>query len=56
MTLDDCGYYILIPAGDYGSPYIDGVGFTEEGYDYAVATHIPVMSFVIKGLNLLEPT
>lgn len=46
--LYDCDYYILILAGRYGSCDVDGIGYTEKEYDYAVANDIPVMSFVVR--------
>ena len=44
MMLDSCDYYLLILAGKYGSVDVDGIGFTEKEYDYAIANGIPVMS------------
>ena len=54
MMLDDCDYYILILAGKYGSLDFDGVGFTEKEYDYAIEKGIPVMSFIIKDVGMLQ--
>lgn len=51
--LDDCDYYILILGGRYGSLDMDGVGFTEKEYDYAVLKGIPVMSFVFRDTKFL---
>ncbi len=51
--LSACDYYILILAGRYGSLDLDGVGFTEKEYDYAISKGIPVMSFVIEDIGKL---
>lgn len=52
--LETCDYYILILAGRYGSiDPTDGVGYTEKEYDYAVANHIPVMSFLCEDIGKL---
>lgn len=51
--LENCDYYILILAGRYGSEDTDGIGFTEKEYDYAISQKIPVMSFVIRDINVL---
>lgn len=53
MMLDNCDYYILILAGKYGSTDVDGIGFTEKEYDYAIEKEIPVMSFVIRNIGNL---
>lgn len=53
MMLDDCDYYILILAGRYGSTDLDGVGFTEKEYDYALSKNIPIMSFVVDDIGKL---
>ena len=52
--LETCDYYILILAGRYGSiDPADGVGYTEKEYDYAVASDIPVMSFIVDNIGKL---
>ena len=52
--LETCDYYILILAGRYGSvDWTDGIGYTEKEYDYAVANHIPVMSFLCDDIGKL---
>jgi len=51
--LDDCDYYILILGGRYGSLDLDGIGFTEKEFDYAEAKEIPIMSFLIKDIDML---
>lgn len=53
MMLDSCDYYLLILAGKYGTIDIDGIGFTEKEYDYAIANNIPVMSILIKDIGKL---
>lgn len=53
MMLDDCDYYILILAGRYGTIDVDGIGFTEKEYVYAIEHNIPVMSFVIEDVSRL---
>lgn len=53
MMLDSCDYYLLILAGKYGTIDVDGVGFTEKEYDYAIANNIPVMSILIKDIGKL---
>lgn len=54
MMMDSCDYYLLILAGKYGSVDVDGIGFTEKEYDYAIANGIPVMSILIKDIGKLE--
>ena len=52
--LEYCDYYILILAGRYGSiDPLDGIGYTEKEYDYAITKGIPVMSFIIDDIGLL---
>lgn len=53
--LDDCDYYVLISAGRYGSLDVDGIGYTEKEYDYAISKGIPVMSILHSNIgNLLS--
>lgn len=54
MMLDSCDYYLLILAGKYGSVDVDGIGFTEKEYDYAIANGIPVMSILVEDIGKLE--
>lgn len=54
MMMDSCDYYLLILAGKYGSVDVDGKGFTEKEYDYAIANGIPVISILIKDVGKLE--
>lgn len=54
MMLDSCDYYLLILAGKYGSIDVDGIGFTEKEYDYAIANNIPVMSILVKDIGKLQ--
>ena len=52
--LDTCDYYILLLAGRYGTKDpVDGVGYTEKEYDYAISRGIPVMSFLHYDLDKL---
>lgn len=51
MMLDSCDYYLLILAGKYGSVDVDGIGFTEKEYDYAIANGIPVMSILVEDIG-----
>ncbi len=51
--LDDCDYYVLISAGRYGTPDVDGIGFTEKEYDYAISKGIPVMSVLHSNIGKL---
>jgi len=45
-VIDECDYYILIIGGRYGSLGSDGISFTEQEYNYAIATKKPVLAFV----------
>ncbi|WOO43127.1 DUF4062 domain-containing protein [Rubellicoccus peritrichatus] len=45
-TIDECDYYIVIVAHRYGSE-VDGIGYTEKEYDYALECNIPIMGFII---------
>ena len=47
-VIDDSDYYILILAGRYGSIGIDGIGYTEMEYRYAMETGKPIISFLHK--------
>src|SRR3954453_18062379 len=44
-VIDDCDYSLLILAGRYGSIGIDGIGYTEKEYDYAVSVKKPIIAF-----------
>lgn len=45
-VIDDSDYYCLVIGGRYGSLDVDGIGFTEKEYDYAVGVKKPVMAFM----------
>ncbi|TGD62640.1 DUF4062 domain-containing protein [Tabrizicola sp. WMC-M-20] len=45
-VIDDCDYYVLILGGRYGSVSSDGISFTEQEYNYALQTGVPVLAFV----------
>jgi hypothetical protein len=45
-VIDSCDYYVVVVGGRYGSVSAEGVSFTEQEYDYAVAQGIPVLGFV----------
>lgn len=47
-------YYVVIIAGRYGSLAPDGVSFTEKEYDFAVASHKPVMAFLFHDLDQVK--
>lgn len=47
-VIDDSDYYIVIVAGRYGSTNIDGVGYTEMEYRYALETEKPIIAFLHK--------
>lgn len=47
-VIDDSDYYCLIVGGRYGSLDIDGIGYTEKEYDYAIARGKPTMVFLHK--------
>lgn len=45
-VIDQCDYYLVVIGGRYGSMSAEGLSYTEQEYDYAVAQGIPVMGFV----------
>ena len=45
-VIDQCDYYLVVIGGRYGSMSAEGISYTEQEYDYAVAQGIPVMGFV----------
>lgn len=47
-VIDASDYYALIIGGRYGSLDNEGLGFTEKEYDYAVASHKPVIPLLHK--------
>lgn len=47
-VIDDSDYYCLVIGGRYGSQGVDGVGFTEKEYDYAVFKGKPLIAFLHK--------
>ncbi len=44
--IDDCDFYVLIIGGRYGSLSLDGIGYTEKEYHYAVSKGIDVIAFL----------
>ncbi len=52
-VIDASDYYVLIIGGRYGSLDEQGIGFTENEYDYAVSTDKPVVAFLHKNPNNL---
>ena len=51
--IDGCDYYILILAGKYGSTNIEGIGYTEMEYDYAVSIGKPILCFLHEDIDKL---
>lgn len=45
-VIDQCDYYLVVIGGRYGSMSAEGISYTEQEYDYAIAQGIPVMGFV----------
>lgn len=45
-VIDQCDYYLVVIGGRYGSMSAEGISYTEQEYDYAIARGIPVMGFV----------
>jgi hypothetical protein len=45
-VIDDCDYYLLIIGGRYGSTTSEGVSYTEQEYDYAIAKEIRVIALL----------
>jgi hypothetical protein len=45
-VIDQCDYYLVVIGGRYGSMSAEGISYTEQEYDYAIAQSIPVMGFV----------
>lgn len=52
-VIDDCDYYIVIIAGQYGSIGPDGISYTEMEYRYALERKKPVMGFIHKNISKL---
>jgi hypothetical protein len=62
QVIDESDYYIVIVGGRYGSTTAEGISYTEQEYDYAVSTDVPVLGFVHanpddipKGKSDMEP-
>ncbi|ABV35508.1 conserved hypothetical protein [Shewanella sediminis HAW-EB3] len=53
-VIDDCDYYLLIIAGKYGSVNVEGIGYTEMEFDYAILQGKPVMCFVHESIEELK--
>jgi hypothetical protein len=46
QVIDESDYYIVIVGGRYGSTTAEGISYTEQEYDYAVESGVPVLGFV----------
>jgi len=46
QVIDESDYYVVVVAGRYGSVDAQGVSYTEQEYDYAVESGIPILGFV----------
>lgn len=46
QTIDDSDYYVVVVGGRYGSMGPEGVSYTEQEYNYAVSSGMPVLGFV----------
>lgn len=44
--IDESDYYVVIVANRYGS-MVDGIGYTEKEYDYAIEKGVPTLGFVL---------
>ena len=53
--IESSDYYIILIGGRYGSLARDGIGYTEKEYDYAVELGIPIMAFLRRDIDHLEP-
>ena len=53
-VIDGCDYYVLILAGKYGSTNIDGLGYTEMEFDYAVSKGMPIICFLHENIGELS--
>lgn len=45
-VIDDCGYYLLIIGGRYGSTTEAGISYTEKEYDYAIDNGLKVIALL----------
>lgn len=45
-VIDESDYYVVVVAGRYGSVSAEGISYTEQEYDYAVETGVPILGFV----------
>ncbi len=45
-VIDDCDYYLLIIGGRYGSTTPQGISYTEQEYDYALAREMKVIALL----------
>lgn len=46
--IEEADYFIVILAQRYGSTALDGLGYTEKEYDYAVSSKVPVLGFILE--------
>jgi hypothetical protein len=46
QVIDESDYYIVIVGGRYGSTTAEGISYTEQEYDYALESGVPVLGFV----------
>src|SRR6266478_4459070 len=45
--IDRSDFYVVLIAHRYGSMTPDGISYTEKEYDYAIASKIPVLGFIL---------
>jgi hypothetical protein len=46
QVIDDCDYFIVLIGGRYGSVGREGKSYTQMEFEYAVATHKPILAFI----------
>jgi hypothetical protein len=52
--IDDCDYFVVIVAGKYGNPAMEGKSFTELEYDHAFNSGKPIMGFFYDDIRKLR--
>ncbi|WP_423415052.1 DUF4062 domain-containing protein [Hyphomicrobium sp. B1] len=45
-VIDDSDYYVIVIAARYGSISPEGISYTEQEFDYAVSSGIPILAFL----------
>lgn len=53
-VIDDCDYYVIILGGRYGSVGPEGLSYTEQEYNYAIQTGLPVLAFIHENVGDLK--